>query len=85
MRAVIVRAKCSVSFQSEAKNPGFADALIFGTIGLRSGRSVVEGAMVGAEKDPGFFAALRMAKEEAATGCFLLNAGYAKVSHRERR
>ena len=43
--------------------PGFADALIFGTTGLRRARSVVEGAAVGAEKDPGFFAALRMTKE----------------------
>src|SRR5271168_3161611 len=58
----MIRAKRSVSFWSEAKNPGFADALIFGTTGLRSGRSAVEGAVVGAEKDPGFFAALRITK-----------------------
>ena len=44
--------------------PGFADALIFGTTGLRRARSVVEGAALGAEKDPGFFAALRMTKDE---------------------
>src|SRR5271163_2423083 len=54
-------------FQSVAKNPGLADALIFGATGLGRGRAVVEGAMVGAEKDPGFFAALRMTKEAAAS------------------
>src|SRR5271163_2833612 len=40
---------------------------------------MVEGAVVGVEKDPRFFAALRMT-EEAAAGCFLRNAGYTKVS-----
>ena len=61
-----------------AKHPGFADALIVGTTGLRSGRSVVEGALIRAEKDPGFFAALRMTKE-VADRCFLLNAAYAEA------
>jgi len=62
----VIGAKRSASFWSEAKNPGFADALILGTTGLRGGRSVVEGTAAGAEKDPGFFAALRMTKEAAA-------------------
>jgi hypothetical protein len=44
---------------------------------------VVEGALIGAEKDPGFFAALRMTKETAVR-CLLLNAGYAKVSFQGR-
>ena len=62
--------------------------MIFGTTGLRRGRSVVEGAVVGAEKDPGFFAepvlseaeGLRMTKEAAAARCLLLDGAYAKVS-----
>src|SRR5271168_3952150 len=40
---------------------------------------MVEGAVVGVDKDPGFFAALRMT-EEAAASCFLRSAGYAKIS-----
>jgi hypothetical protein len=53
------------------------------TSGVRSGRSVVEGAVVGAEKDPGFFAALRMTKEAAARR-FLINAGYSRRPLRSR-
>src|SRR5271154_1440596 len=58
------RAKRSAAFLSEAKNPGFADALSYGTTGVRGGRSMVEGAVVCAEKDPGFFAALRMTQRK---------------------
>src|SRR5208282_4133734 len=45
-----------------------ADAQIFETTALQSGRSTVEGAVVGAEKDPGFFAALRMTKTTRSRG-----------------
>jgi len=45
--------------------------------------AVVEGAVVGAEKDPGFFAALRMTKEAAASR-FLINAGYALAGRGDR-
>ena len=40
---------------------------------------MVEGAVDGAEKDPGFFAALRMTKETAVR-YLVLNAGFAKLS-----
>jgi len=38
----VIRAKRPVSFQSEAKNPEFADAQIFETTGLPRGRSALD-------------------------------------------